>query len=261
MSRLSALSHPVSNTRRHGNRDDDGTPQEAKQANAGRRRTRPQTDENKRTSDERESGMFMMTGKQTGPAARSRKSTSAHASPDPAGGGTSRSKQIDESRGEGAGRKEKDDERTRGVWASHHLIARPPHIKQASHHTPAAASHPPHIRGTSTTPSRRHLITGQAAAYRRITSESFQFPSPSHRIRSSRTGRMTEAQQINHGHGITSKARYAPASRRRHDTIEAIKQPRRLPVPRHDKRGEEAGRRGANRGKAKRMTMGNIAER
>lgn len=37
------------------------------------------------------------------------------------------------------------------------------------------------------------------------------------------------------------------ASRRRHDPIKASKQPRRLPVPRHEERGDEARRRGANR--------------
>lgn len=63
MSRLSASSHPVSNMRRHDNMDNDATPQEAKQATAGR----PQIDEKKRTSDERESGTGTMTSKQISP--------------------------------------------------------------------------------------------------------------------------------------------------------------------------------------------------
>ena len=68
MSRLSAPSHPVSNTRRHGNRDDDEIPQEAKQPTAARRRHQSQTAEKKRTSDSGVSGMAMMAGKQTDPS-------------------------------------------------------------------------------------------------------------------------------------------------------------------------------------------------
>ena len=49
--------------RRHDNMDNDATPQEAKQATA----ERPQIDEKKRTSDERESGTGTMTSKQISP--------------------------------------------------------------------------------------------------------------------------------------------------------------------------------------------------
>lgn len=119
--------------------------------------------------------MAMMTGKQTSPAASSRKSTSAHASPDPEGGGTSRSKQINESRGEGAGRKEKDNEKARGH--EHLIISSPaPHIKRASHHAPAAASHPRNPHDAIPLPSHH----GASSRLRRITSEPFPFPPPLH---------------------------------------------------------------------------------
>ena len=158
----------------------------------------------------------------------------------------------------GVGRKEKDNEKARGH--EHLIISSPALLISSKHRT--THQPPPHSMNPHDAPAA-------------IASRSKQPPiAVSHRSRSrlrrhpfEAVGRRwqqrhaIEAQQIDHGHGITSKARHANVPRRRHDTIEASKQPRRLPVPRHDKRGEEAGRRGANRGKAKRMTMGNIAER
>lgn len=128
-------------------------------------------------------------GKQTDRhRAHNHKTSSRRRLPRPGGRGIKSSKQIEKSRGEGAGRKEKNDERTR---EHEHLITRPPHIKQASHHTPAAASHPPHIQGTSTTPSRRHRITKQAAAP--VVSHRSRSRPRRHPIRSSRAEGTTEA--------------------------------------------------------------------
>ena len=161
MNRLSASSHPVSNTRRHGNRDDDETPQEAKQATAARRRTRPQIDEKSERAIARE--RHGNDDKQANRSvARSRKSTSAHASHDPEGGGTSRSKQTEKSRGEGAGRKEKEDERH---GEHEHLSISSPALPTSSKHR--ITHQPPlHQRNQHVvpSPSRRHRITKQSAA-------------------------------------------------------------------------------------------------
>lgn len=79
MSKLSASHHPVSNTRRHDNRDDDdATPHEAKHPTAGRRETANERSERAARGDDEQANR---------PAARSRKSTSARASHDPEGGG------------------------------------------------------------------------------------------------------------------------------------------------------------------------------
>ena len=60
MSRLSASHHPVSNTRRHGNK-------ETMMKSRKKRSRQPQIDEKKRTSDGRESDTGTITSKQIGP--------------------------------------------------------------------------------------------------------------------------------------------------------------------------------------------------
>lgn len=173
------------------------------------------------------------------PAARSRKSTLAHASHDPEGGGTSRSKQIDESRGEGVGRKEKDDEMTQG---HEHIIISSPDFPTSSKHR-ITHQPPPHILHTSKEPARRHPVA--------IASRDKQ-PPPSYHIgavpvpaaisshprqQDGKDDRGT-ADKSWPWHHIQSTIR----SRRWHDPIKASKQPHRLPVPRHEERGDEARR-------------------
>lgn len=70
---------------------------------------------------------------------------------------------------------------------------------------------------------------------------------------------MTEAQQINHGHGITSKARYAPASRRMNNITRQASSPVGSPSPDTKswaRRRDDEGRTG----KGETRAAGDIAE-
>lgn len=120
-----------------------------------KRSTRPQTDETKRTSGKRESGMGTITSKQTDETPAPANRQQARSSPDPEGGGLLKASKPQESRGEGAGRKEKEDKRIRG---HEHLIISSPDIPASSKHRTMHTSRRP----------------------RRIASEPFPSPSPSY---------------------------------------------------------------------------------
>lgn len=165
MSRLSASYHPVSNTRRHGDGDDDEITQEAKQAIANRRRTRPQDDEKKRTSDERESGMGNDDKQANQSVARTRKSTLAYTSPDPEGGGLNQASKLGRAgeRGQGERKRITRKHGDMNISSSHRL----PSSYQASI-APRTSRRP-----TSKEPARRHPVA--------IPSRGKQ-PSPSYHI-------------------------------------------------------------------------------
>lgn len=162
-----------------------------------KRSRQTQTDETKRTSDERESGTGTMTSKQTDPPPAAANRHQSMPPPTRRAGEqvkASKSRRARE-RGQG-GRKRK----MKGHGEHEHLIISSPalsHIKQASHHTPARSP----IQGTRTA-SRRHSVA--------ITSWGKQPPQP-YRIgavpvvplailfEAAGTVRATEARQIDHG--------------------------------------------------------------
>lgn len=161
----------------------------------------------------------MMTGKQTDPPpAAANRHPPTHPTTRRAG------EQIEASKlgraGERGQGERKRITRKHGDRTSHHLIARPPHIKASI--APRTSRRP-----TSKEPARRHPVA--------IPSRGKQpSPPPSHRIRSSRTGMMTEARQIDHGiaqhpkhghahaaAGMTSRGKQAAPSAPRSSTRRA----------------------------------------
>lgn len=189
----------------------------------------------------------MMTGKQTDRRPQPQIDIRPRI-PRPGGRGIKSSKQIEKSRGEGAGRQEKDDEGTHGHGAltSHHLI-RPHRIPSTppSQPPPHPRSPPAAITSWGKQPPQPYRI-GAVPVPRR------------HPIRSSKAERTTETRQIDHEHGIASKARYAPAAVGMTPSRQASS-PAGSPSP-DTKSGERRRDDEGRTGKGEARTAGDIAD-